>query len=260
MQIIRFKPTSKGIRHKVSIKKSLLSKTNDLFKQHIFGFKKSSGRSSSTGHITTRHLGGGCKKKFRILNFSNKSRSSLVLSTMYDPFRSSFISLNFDIIRKTFFRNAATDNVNSGSLVKCNNIKTELKLGNRTKLINLPTGSILHSLSLSDFAKYARSAGLFFQLIQKGLFTCQVRLPSGIIKEISVNSFGTMGAISNSQHNIIVIGKAGRNRLLGKRPSVRGVAMNPVDHPHGGRSNGGKQPVTPWAIPTRGKPTVKKLL
>jgi large subunit ribosomal protein L2 len=258
MQIIKFKPTSKGIRHHVNIKKSLLSKTNNFLKQYIYGFKKSSGRSSNTGHITTRHIGGGCKKKFRIINFSNKIRNSLVLSIMHDPFRSSFISLNFDIIRKSFFRTVTTNNVNSGSLLKCNNTETELKLGNRTKLMIIPTGSILHSLSLNTYAKYVRSAGVFFQLIQKNLFNCQVRLPSVIIKEVGVDSFGTIGIISNFQHNAIVIGKAGRNRLIGKRPSVRGVAMNPVDHPHGGRSNGGKQPVTPWAIPTRGKPTVKK--
>lgn len=257
MQIIRFKPTSKGIRHHVNIKKSLLSKTNTFLKQHILGFKKSSGRSSNTGHITTRHVGGGCKKKFRIITFSDKMRSSIILSTMYDPFRSSFISLNFDIIQKKFFRTITTNNVESGSLIRCNSIGTELKLGNRTRLAMIPTGSILHSLSLNSFSKYVRSAGVFFQLIQKNLFNCQVRLPSGIIKEVGVNSFGTIGIISNFQHNAVVIGKAGRNRLMGKRPSVRGVAMNPVDHPHGGRSNGGKQPVTPWAIPTRGKPTVK---
>jgi large subunit ribosomal protein L2 len=257
MQIIRFKPTSKGIRHRVNIKKSLLSKTNQLLKHSIFGLKNSSGRSSNTGRITVRHIGGGCKKKFRIINFSNIDKSSLVVSTMYDPFRSSFTSLNFDILRNTFFRSLTTSNVNPGSLLKCKAVGVELKLGNRTKLKNIPTGSIMHSLSLNSYAKYARSAGLFFQLIQKSLCICQVRLPSGAIKEVTVNSFGTLGMISNFQHNLVVIGKAGKSRLLGIRPSVRGVAMNPVDHPHGGRSNGGKQPVTPWGIPTRGKPTVK---
>jgi large subunit ribosomal protein L2 len=258
MQIVKFKPTSKGIRHRINIKKSLLSKTSKFLKHSIFGLKKTSGRSSNTGRITVRHIGGGCKKKFRIINFSNIDKSSLVVSVMYDPFRSSFISLNFDILRSTFFRSLTTSNVNSGSLLKCKAAGVELKLGNRTKLQNIPTGSIMHSLSLNSYAKYVRSAGLFFQLIQKSLRICQVRLPSGGIKEVEINSFGTLGIISNFQHNLIVVGKAGKNRLLGIRPSVRGIAMNPVDHPHGGKSNGGKQPVTPWGIPTRGKITVKK--
>lgn len=258
MQILKFKPTSGGTRHRISIKKSLLSKTNTLFKQSILGFKKTSGRSSNTGRITVRHIGGGCKKKFRIINFSNKRKNSLLVSTMYDPFRSSFISLNFDILNNTFFRSIATNHVNPGSLLKCDSAEVELKLGNRTMLKNVPTGSILHSLSLNSSTKYVRSAGLFFQLIQKGIHKCQVRLPSGCVKEISNSSFCTLGVISNFQHNLVIIGKAGRNRMLGKRPRVRGIAMNPVDHPHGGRSNGGMQPVTPWGIPTRGKPTVKK--
>ena len=256
MQIVRFKPTSKGIRHRISIKKSLLSKTNKFLKYSIFGLKNSSGRSSNTGRITVRHIGGGCKKKFRIINFSNTEKSSLVVSIMYDPFRSSFTSLHFDISNKTFCRSLATNNVNVGSLLRCDSADVELKLGNRTMLKNIPTGSILHSLSLCFTTRYARSAGLFFQIIQKSPQTCQIRLPSGLVKEVSSNSFGTLGVVSNSQHNSIVIGKAGRNRLLGKRPKIRGIAMNPVDHPHGGRSNGGK-PVTPWGIPTRGKPTVK---
>jgi large subunit ribosomal protein L2 len=256
MQIIKFKPTSSGIRHHINIKKNLLARTNKLSKQSILGFNKSSGRSSNTGRITVRHIGGGCKKKFRVINFSNARKNSFLLSTMYDPFRSSFISLNFDISNKTFFRNLATNNVNVGSLLRCDSADVELKLGNRTTLKSIPTGSILHSLSLCFTTSYARSAGLFFQIIQKGPQTCQIRLPSGFVKEVSNNSFGTLGVVSNSQHNSTVIGKAGRSRLLGKRPNIRGIAMNPVDHPHGGRSNGGR-PVTPWGIPTRGKPTVK---
>lgn len=258
MQILKFKPTSNGVRHHINIKKSLLSKTNDLLKSSISGSKKTSGRSSNTGRITVRHMGGGCKKRFRIINFSNKCKSSLVVSTMYDPFRSSFISLNFDIINNFFFRSLTTNYVNPGSLLKCDSSEVELKLGNRTILKNVPTGSILHSLSLKLSTKYVRSAGLFFQLIQKGAKTSQVRLPSGCVKEIPSLAFCTLGVISNFQHNLIILGKAGKNRMLGVRPGVRGIAMNPVDHPHGGRSNGGMQPVTPWGIPTRGKSTVKK--
>ena len=177
---------------------------------------------------------------------------------MYDPFRSSFISLNFNLTDNTFFRSIATNGVGPGSLQVCDEKNVELKLGNRTSIKEIPTGSILHSLSLEGYVKYARSAGLFFQVVQKNQTLCKVRLPSGRIKNVSDNCFGTMGVVSNSQHALIFLGKAGRNRLLGTRPTVRGVAMNPVDHPHGGRTNGGRPSVTPWGIPTKGKPTVLK--
>ena len=256
MQIFKSKPYTSGIRHYVNIKKNLLSKVNTLFKQSIVGFKRFRGRSSDTGRITVRHLGGGCKKKFRILNLSNVQKYSVVLSIMYDPFRNSFVSLNFNLIDNTFFRTIATNGVGPGSIQVCGEKNVELKLGNRTSIKEIPTGSILHSLSSNGCVKYARSAGLFFQLIQKSQILCKVRLPSGTIKDILDTSFGTIGVISNSQHALIFIGKAGRNRLLGIRPTVRGVAMNPVDHPHGGRTNGGRPSVTPWGIPTKGKPTV----
>ena len=257
MQIFKSKPFTNSVRQYINIKKNLLSKTNNLFKQTVTGFKRFYGRSSTTGRITVRHLGGGSKKKFRQINLSNAHSTSIVMAVMHDPIRSSFISLNFDLENKTFFRTLATNGVGPGVLQKCGDKDIELKLGNRTMLKNVPTGSILHSLSLNSHAKFARSAGLFFQVIQKTATTCKIRLPSGLIKEISNDSYGTLGSVSNFQHNLISIGKAGRNRWLGIRPSVRGIAMNPVDHPHGGRTNGGKHPVTPWGIPTKGKPTVK---
>ena len=258
MQIFKSKPYTPGVRHYINIKKSLLSKTNNLFKQTIKGLKRFSGRSSITGRITVRHIGGGSKRKFRELLLSNEEKTSVVVAVMHDPVRNSFISLNFDLEKKTFFRTIATKGVGPGVIQKFNAEDFELKLGNRTMLKNIPTGSILHSLSLNSNVKFARSAGLFFQIIQKTQKTCKVRLPSGFIKEISNNEFGTLGVVSNFQHNQISIGKAGRNRWLGIRPTVRGVAMNPVDHPHGGRTNGGRPSVTPWGIPTKGKPTVLK--
>lgn len=258
MQIYKSEPYTNGIRHYLNIKKNLLSKVNTFFKQSIVGFKRFKGRGSDSGRITVRHIGGGCKKRFRILNLSNTQKYSVILSIMYDPFRSSFISLNFDLVNNTFFRCIATNSVGPGSLQVCDKKDVELKLGNRTSIKGIPTGSILHSLSLNSHVKYVRSAGLFFQVIQKSQKNCRVRLPSGFIKNISDDSFGTMGIISNSQHAQIFLGKAGRSRMLGIRPTVRGVAMNPVDHPHGGRTNGGRPSVTPWGIPTKGKPTVLK--
>ena len=256
MQLFKLKPYTNGTRHQNNIKKNLLSKTNNLHKQSIFGFKNFSGRSSSNGRITVRHIGSGCKKKFRLIEFSNTFRNSIVVCTMHDPFRHSFISLNFDLDKKTFFRTLATNNVGPGSLQTIKNTNVELKLGNRTLLKDIPAGSTLHSLGTNNASKFVRSAGSFFQIIQKGLKTCKIRLPSGTIKSVDINSYGTIGSVSNPQHNLVCLGKAGRNRLMGKRPSVRGVAMNPVDHPHGGRTNGGRPSVTPWGIPTKGKPTV----
>lgn len=256
MQILKSKPYTAGVRHYINIKKNLLSKTNKLFKQTIKGLKKFAGRSSITGRITVRHIGGGSKRTFRQILLSNQPKTSIVVSVMHDPFRNSFVSLNFDLENKTFFRSIATNGVGPGFLQKCDKEDVELKLGNRTMLKNIPTGSILHSLSLNSNIKFARSAGLFFQIIQKTKDSCKVRLPSGVIKEFSNTEFGTIGTVSNFQHNLISIGKAGRNRWLGIRPTVRGVAMNPVDHPHGGRTNGGRPSVTPWGIPTKGKPTV----
>lgn len=258
MEIFKTKPYTSGVRHHTNIKKNLLARNNGLFKQSIVGFRRFKGRSSNTGRITVRHLGGGCKKKFRVLDFSDLKRRSLVLSIMYDPFRSSFISLNFDIITKNFFRLLATNGVGPGSLQSCDKKEVELKLGNRTSLRNIPAGSILHSLSFDSYTRYVRSAGVFFQIVQKDLNVFKIRLPSGIIRNVNQTSFGTMGIVSNSLHSSLFLGKAGRSRLSGIRPGVRGVAMNPVDHPHGGRTNGGRPCVTPWGIPTRGKPTVIK--
>jgi len=179
---------------------------------------------------------------------------------MYDSKRSAFISLNFDLDRKTFFRTITTNFVFTGARVVCDSNPIDLFLGSRTILDNIPTGSIVHSLSTKSNTNtiYARSAGSFCQLIQKGSNVCKLRLPSGKIIEVSSGAFATIGSVANFQHNQVILGKAGRNRHKGVRPTVRGVAMNPVDHPHGGRTNGGRPSVTPWGIPTKGKPTVRK--
>jgi large subunit ribosomal protein L2 len=257
MFVKKYKPYSNGIRHHVNIYKNLLSKTNLQKKSSIKGFKMDVGRSSLTGRITVRHKGGGCKKKYRKIEFKTINSNSIVLYIMYDPFRNSFVSFNFDLEKKTFFREISTNNVGPGSLICYNKKERELRLGNKNIISLIPSGTLIHSLSQNGISKYARSAGTFIQIIQKGANESKIKLSSGTIKTISNNSIGTIGCVSNSQQNSVRIGKAGRSRLLGKRPSVRGVAMNPVDHPHGGRTNGGRPSVTPWGIPTKGKPTVK---
>ena len=259
MRLIKLKSITNGTRHQLNIQKNLLSKKTGLLKSIRKGCKNQSGRSFSNGRITVRHKGGGCKKIYRKINFQDFTFLAIVIAIEYDPYRSSFISLNFDFINRTFFYSLSTDAVTVGSLISSTENFTELRLGFRTLLKNIPTGTIINCLSLNKDKKikYIRSAGTFGQIIQKNTINCHIKLPSNQIIVVSSNSYATIGVISNLKNNLVVIGKAGRKRLMGNRPSVRGIAMNPVDHPHGGRTNGGRPSVTPWGIPTKGKPTVK---
>jgi len=258
MKLKQLNPTTSGTRFQINIQKNLLSKTNKLLKTSITGLKRSFGRSLTNGRITVWHKGGACKKSFRAINTTNNNFIGIVLTIMYDPFRNSFISFIFDFKTSLFFNILSTAKLMTGSIVLTTNKKSDLNLGYRILLQNIPTGSIFHSLSFKNTIKYARSAGTSCQLIQKLANNCKVKLPSGAVVDVDAQSFGTLGSISNPQQNLISIGKAGKNRLKGIRPTVRGIAMNPVDHPHGGRTNGGRPSVTPWGIPTKGKPTVIK--
>jgi len=260
MQIIKTKPITNGLRHQLNIKKSLLSKNNRLLRSTIKGISYSFGRSSSTGHITSWHKGGGVKNIFRKIDFSNISSDSIVISNFYDPCRTSFISLNFDLKKLFFFRVLSIDIVYPGSLRSCNSNIKNLKLGDRTIIKNIPTGSIINNLSIKNYkiSQYIRSAGTFGQIIQTGTNIAKIRLPSNKIIDVSIEAFASLGIISNLKHNLVYLGKAGRSRLLGKRPIVRGIAMNPVDHPHGGRTNGGCVSMTPWGLPTKSGFYLKK--
>jgi len=149
MYLKKIKPTSNSVRHKFILVKSILAKTNKIIKTQKKSFKHYSGRSSVTGHITTRHKGGGVKQSFRFINFNNFNLYGLVLSILYDPKRSSFISLNYNLISKTFYQTLATNFVFPGSLVHCVDHFNELKLGCRTLLRYIPTGSLIHSISSS---------------------------------------------------------------------------------------------------------------
>lgn len=255
----KVKVVNNSNRNKIKIFKALLSKTNKINKINIKGFHSFQGRSSNNGRITVRHKGGRVKRLFRFLNFKNNKFKGIVITTMYDPNRSSFISLIFDFKKKIFFKNLTTNLLLPGSLVLCTEKKIDLKLGYRIPIINIPTGSIFHSLNNVGNTKIARSAGSYCQLLQKNLNTSKIKIPSGKFIEI-LNSFsyGTLGKVSNAIFRTIRLGKAGISRLKGRRPTVRGIAMNPVDHPHGGRTNGGIHWKTPWGIPTKGKKTVKK--
>jgi large subunit ribosomal protein L2 len=257
----KFKVVINSNRNKIKIFKNLLSKINKINKKSITGFHSFQGRSSQTGRITVRHKGGRIKRLFRNLNFDNKKFKGIVLTTMYDPNRSSFISLVFDFQKKFFFKTLTTNFSVPGSLILCTDKKIDLKLGYRIPISNIPTGSLFHSLNLSSTnnIQIAKSAGSYCQLLQKNLKTCKIKIPSGkCIEILNKFSYGTLGILSNSSHRNVKLGKAGINRLKGRRPGVRGIAMNPVDHPHGGRTNGGIHWKTPWGVPTKGKLTVKK--
>ena len=258
MLLIKKQKNTPGTRHSIKLSNFLLFKNNKLIKTLVQPHKKQQGRSSSTGHITVWHHGGGCKTIYKKINFDNKETYSIILGIMYDSNRNNLISLNFNLINKKFFNSNTIHNTYAGSLLICQQKITDFYLGYRSKITNLPVGSLISNISKnSNFSSLVRSAGTFAQLIQKQNKTCKIRLPSNKIIIFPINSYATIGINSNLQANRIVIGKAGRNRLKNIRPTVRGIAMNPVDHPHGGRSNGGCHPMTPWGIKTRGKKTKK---
>lgn len=259
MILFKFKSITNGIRHQIKIKKELLCKTNRILKSSLKGFKSFSGRSSSTGKITVYHRGSGNKKLYRKLSYT-KNFLAIVVSILYDPNRSSFLSFNYNIITGFFFLTPHIECVTPGSCILSYENSAELKLGYRLSLAYLPLGAVLSLVSYSKDgnASFIKSAGVYGQLTQKGVASCKIKLPSGCLQSVPLVGYGTLGVISNFFHNKRVIGKAGKARLMGRRPVVRGVAMNPVDHPHGGRTNGGRPSVTPWGKPTKGMKTVKK--
>jgi large subunit ribosomal protein L2 len=252
MNIKTKKNHTNGTRHQICLRKDILSKSNKLNKNLKIYLKAKAGRNK-IGRITVRHQGSGCKQLKHIIN-SEQYYNAITVTTMYDPNRNSFLNLNFNIEKKTFFKTVHIRNVYPGTLINADEYIKEYKLGNKTKLLNLPLGSILNNVCL----KYARSAGTFCQLLEKKNDKTKIRLPSGKIITLLGEQMALLGSIGNKEHKLIKVGKAGINRLKGIRPSVRGIAMNPVDHPHGGKSNKGMPPVTPWGLPTKNYPTVKK--
>lgn len=239
--------TNNSTRHKVVIQKNLLSKDNLIIKNLRLGFKRFKGRSSNTGNITVWHKGGGVKKKFSKIEYNTRKFSGISIVDMYDPFRTGFIRLNFDFLTQCFFFTSSTDLVKPGSFVVSRETLRSLNLGYRSSLKSIPPGSSVHDLTLKHdfYAKYSRSAGSFCQILQKVYDTCKVRLPSGLVIATKTSGFATLGRVSNTIHNQTILGKAGISRLRGIRPTTRGRAMNAVDHPHGGQTNGGTTPVTP---------------
>ena len=258
MALKQFKPTTPGRRGLVLVKRDGLWKGKPE-KALTEGLRKKGGRNN-TGRITARRRGGGHKRRYRIIDF--KRTKFDVVGTVerleYDPNRTAFIALvNYEDGERMYIlapqRVAVGDKVVAGEQV-------DIRPGNAMPMKNIPVGTIIHNVEMKPGkgGQIARSAGTYVQLIGKDQGYAQLRLSSGELRMVRGECMATIGAVANPDQQNIKLGKAGRNRWLGKRPSVRGVAMNPIDHPHGGgegRTSGGRHPVTPWGKPTKGKRT-----
>ncbi|MEA5115471.1 MAG: 50S ribosomal protein L2 [Geobacteraceae bacterium] len=258
MAIKSYKPTSAGKRHQTCAAFDEIT-TCKPEKSLLVTLKKSGGRNS-LGRITSRHIGGGHKQKYRIVDFLRSKRDipARVASVEYDPNRSARIALLvYADGEKRYI--LAPDGLKLGDGILASE-KADIRPGNALPLKAIPLGTIVHNIELKigKGGQLARSAGTFAQLMSKEGKYAQVKLPSGEVRMVLQECYATIGQVGNLDHENISLGKAGRTRWLGKRPKVRGVAMNPVDHPHGGgegRTSGGRHPVTPWGIPTKGYKT-----
>jgi large subunit ribosomal protein L2 len=258
MALKKFKPTTPGQRQLVLVDRSSLYKGKPV-KSLTVG-KISSGGRNNNGRITVRFRGGGHKQSLRTVDFKRRrlDQPGRVERIEYDPNRTAFLALiKYDDGALAYIlapqRLAEGDMVVSGEHV-------DVKPGNAMPLGNMPVGTIVHNveLKIGKGGQIARSAGTYAQIVGRDQEYVILRLNSGEQRLAHGRCMGTVGAVSNPDHMNISIGKAGRNRWLGKMPHNRGVSMNPVDHPHGGgegRTSGGRHPVTPWGFPTKGKKT-----
>ena len=262
MAIKKYKPTTPGRRNMTVTDYSSLSKVAPE-KSLLEPMKKHSGRNSY-GRITVRHHGGGNRKKYRIIDFKrNKLDVFATVETLeYDPNRSAFIALvKYEDGEKRYI--IAPEGLKVGDKVM-SGASSDIKPGNCLKFIDMPVGTIIHNIEIypGKGAQLVRSAGNSAQLMGKEGGYALVRLPSGEMRKFALNCIATVGQVSNIDHENVNIGKAGRKRHMGWKPTVRGSVMNPCDHPHGGGEGkspvGRPSPVTPWGKPTMGYKTRKK--
>jgi len=255
MALKTFKPTSAGRRQLVLVDRSELHK-GDPVKALTEGLKKSGGRNNY-GRITAFRTGGGHKRRYRVVDFKRRKfdMAGTVERLEYDPNRTAFIALvKYEDGELAYIlapqRLKAGDQVVSGERV-------DVKPGNAMPLRSIPVGTIVHNVELKagKGGQMARAAGTFLQLVGRDQGNALLRMPSGEVRMVKAECMATIGAVSNPDQQNTSIGKAGRARHLGYRPTTRGISMNPVDHPHGGRTNGGRAWVTPWGKPTKGKKT-----
>jgi large subunit ribosomal protein L2 len=258
MAVKRYNPTSAGQRFITTIDTKDLTKKKPE-KALVEVKKKHSGRNNN-GHITVRHKGGGTRRQYRIIDFKRAKDKipGKIAAIEYDPNRSARIALvNYRDGEKRYI--LAPVGLEIGQIIESGEA-ADIKLGNCLPIKNIPLGTVIHNIELrpGEGGKLVRSAGSSAQLMAKEGEYAQVRMPSGEVRKILMVCRATIGQLGNLDHENVVIGKAGRIRHMGKRPSVRGIAMNPVDHPHGGgeaRSTSGRPPTTPWGQMTMGKKT-----
>src|SRR6201991_176941 len=260
MALKHYKPSTPGQRQLVLVDKSGLHKGGPV--KSLTEGKTSKGGRNNTGRIVVRWQGGGHKQRYRIIDFKRRKfdQPAVVERLEYDPNRTSFIALiKYKDGEQAYIlapqRLAVGDTVVAGAHV-------DVKPGNVMPLGNMPVGTIVHNIELNigKGGQLARSAGTYAQLVGRDQDYVILRLNSGEQRLVHGRCRGTIGAVSNPDHMNTSIGKAGRKRWMGRRPHNRGVAMNPIDHPHGGgegRTSGGRHPVTPWGFPTKGKKTRK---
>jgi large subunit ribosomal protein L2 len=258
MALKSYNPVTPSQRALVQVDRSGLWKGKPV-KELTEGLTKSGGRNN-LGRVTARRHGGGHKRRYRIIDF--KRRKFDVVGTVerieYDPNRTAFIALiSYEDGEQAYI--LAPQRLKAGDKVVAGE-RTDIKPGNAMPLKNIPIGTIIHNVEMKPGkgAQIARSAGAYVQLVGKDSGYAQLKLRSGELRMVNSDCMASIGAVSNPDHQNINDGKAGRSRWKGVRPVVRGVAMNPIDHPHGGgegRTSGGRHPVTPWGKPTKGKKT-----
>jgi len=258
MALKTFRPITPGLRQLVLVDRSALWK-GDPVKMLTDGKTKSGGRNNY-GRITVRWRGGGHKRRYRMIDFRRRKFDvgATVERLEYDPNRTAFIALvKYDDGELSYIlapqRLQPGDKVVSGE-------RADIKPGNAMPLKNVPVGTIVHNVELKPGrgGQIARAAGSYVQLVGRDAGLALLRMSSGEVRMVRTECMATIGAVSNPDQQNVSIGKAGRNRWKGRKPSVRGVAMNPIDHPHGGgegRTSGGRHPVTPWGKSTKGKKT-----
>ena len=262
MAIKKYKPTSPGRRFATYLQHEAVTRKNEPEKSLTEGLKKSGGRNTH-GRVTARHRGGGAKRKYRKIDFKRMKDGvpAKVAAIEYDPNRSAHIALlHYADGEKRYIlapaRLRVGDTVSSGP-------GADIAPGCALPLVNIPTGTTVHNVELTPGrgGQLGRSAGTAIQLVAKEGKYATLRLPSGEMRMVLANCRATIGVLGNAEHELVELGKAGRSRHRGKRPQTRGVAMNPVDHPHGGgeaHHTPGGHPRTPWGVPTLGYRTRKK--
>jgi large subunit ribosomal protein L2 len=258
MALKSYKPVTPSLRQLVLVDRSGLHKGKPV--KSLTEGKHNTGGRNNHGHITGPHRGGGHKRRYRLVDFKRRrfDKPATVERLEYDPNRTAFIALvKYQDGELSYIlapqRLKAGDQVVSGERV-------DIKPGNAMPLANMPVGTIVHNVEMKPGkgGQIARSAGTYCQLVGKDAGYAQLKLSSGEVRMVRGECLATVGAVSNPDQQNVNYGKAGRIRWLGRRPVNRGVAMNPIDHPHGGgegRTSGGRHPVTPWGKPTKGKKT-----